>query len=766
MNLRHAIIALAAIALVVSVVSGGIVFFTMQHAAERQSEQLAVFHTESIRNKIGFLFSEYDRSVRVLADFPTISHLLTSPKDEGNDSANQLLDIFKAATSAGVCYVMNTDGLTIASSNRNSPDSFIGKNYAFRPYFKQAMNGEMAIYMATGVTSRQRGIYFSRAVYAGNSGTPVGVVVVKAPITQLQREIKYSHNDMNGKLCLVAPGGLVFLSDDPELEGRLLWEATDADIQEIARSKQFGAGPWSWSGLKRVSETRVSSPAGSTFWIHSMTVPRVPGWQIVHLSYPSEKNMNMGFPLSGFGPFLVLLACLFLGGMVLFLFHKARIGIEMRTRMEASLTRQSQYMTSLHKISLGLINHLEIDDILSSTLEGAGLIFSTDHAFIYLLEPDHRRMCLRMGIGGILDGLKGNRIQKGEGVTGKVWETGEPLIIGDYLTWPHRNAHPAMDAFNTIIGVPIHSQDRIVGVLGLGLLKPMPMFSEEIVGTLVRFSEMIAIALENSKLYAREKQSLILQKESEEKLRRSLKEIQDREVELRALLLSSRAVLEKETFEKTARIIFDRCKETLQASAGYVVLVDASGRHNQALFLDTGADTCSVDPSLPMPVRGLTAEVYKGCKSVSHNAFDTSDYRDLMPQGHAPIKNVLLSPLVIANKTVGLMGLANKPGGFSERDNQLARVFSEQMAVAYRNQMSLDALEKSETRFRSVIEKNADAIMVVDQGGLICFGQPGSRQIFQPGQGEYGGDSLWLTHHQRRRHRNRSAGCERRHRRG
>ncbi len=536
MNLRHIIIALASIALLASVVSGGFVFFTMEHAAEKESEQVAVSHTESIQHQLGFLFSEYNRSVSVLAGFPDIGSLLTSGSGGENGTVNQILDTFKEATGASVCYVMNTGGLTIASSNRHSEDSFIGKNYSFRPYFQQAMDGEAAVYMAIGVTSRQRGLYFSHPVYTGNSGIPVGIVVVKAPITQLQREIQKAHNVLSGKLCLTAPSGLVFLSDDPDLENHLLWEVTDVDIQKIAESKQFGTGPWPWSGLKRVSETRVLSSTGDTIWFHSADVPGVPGWQIVHLSYPSEIIRNLGAPLFGAGSLLVLLICLCFVAIVLFLFYKARVGMEVRNRMAASLSRQTKYMTFLHEISLGLINHLEIDDILTSTLKGAGQIFGTDHAFIYLLDSDRSHMRMRMGIGGIFDGLEGNMIQKGEGATGKVWETKERLVIENYAAWPHRISHPALDAFISIIGVPILSRNRVLGVLGLGLLKPPPLFSEEIVDTLVRFSEMIAIALENAELYAQKNQSLSRQKESEDKLRLSVEALEKSEARFRSVI--------------------------------------------------------------------------------------------------------------------------------------------------------------------------------------------------------------------------------------
>ena len=48
-----------------------------------------------------------------------------------------------------------------------------------------------------------------------------------------------------------------------------------------------------------------------------------------------------------------------------------------------------------------------------------------------------------------------------------------------------------------------------------------------------------------------------------------------------------------------------------------------------------------------------------------------------MPKGHARLDNVLFAPLVIKGKAVGLLGLANKPGGFTEYDARIASGFSE-----------------------------------------------------------------------------------------
>ena len=56
-----------------------------------------------------------------------------------------------------------------------------------------------------------------------------------------------------------------------------------------------------------------------------------------------------------------------------------------------------------------------------------------------------------------------------------------------------------------------------------------------------------------------------------------------------------------------------------------------------------------------------------------------------MPNGHVTLDNVLFAPLKIEGKARGLIGLANKPGGFTENDARMVMAFSEFAAIALRN---------------------------------------------------------------------------------
>jgi hypothetical protein len=167
-------------------------------------------------------------------------------------------------------------------------------------------------------------------------------------------------------------------------------------------------------------------------------------------------------------------------------------------------------------------------------------------------------------------------------------------------------------------------------------------------------------------------------------LSQALDQARRRQSEVEALLAGARALLVHQGFEQAARGLFDACKEITGATAGYVALLADTGEENEVLFLDPGGERCTVDPSLPMPIRGLRSEAYHHCVAVYHNDFAHSQWQDFLPAGHVRLHNVLFAPLVIEGKAVGLIGLANKPGGFGPRDQELATTFGELASVALR----------------------------------------------------------------------------------
>ncbi len=231
---------------------------------------------------------------------------------------------------------------------------------------------------------------------------------------------------------------------------------------------------------------------------------------------------------------------------------------------------------------------------------------------------------------------------------------------------------------------------------------------------------------------------------AEETMLNSLRESQRRQEEIGALLEGSRAVLEHQDFEEAAQAIFNACKQSTGATAGYVALLSKDGMENEVLFLDSGGLPCTVDPDLSMPIRGLRAEAYRNHQTTFHNDFSRSEWMKFMPPGHVRLENVLFAPLTIEGNAVGILGIANKPGGFNADDARLASGFGELAAIALLNSRRLESLEQSEERFRSVAQSATDAIISADHRGNIVFWNRAAENMFGYSAGEALGKSLSL----------------------
>ncbi|RQD65430.1 MAG: PAS domain S-box protein, partial [Desulfonatronovibrio sp. MSAO_Bac4] len=158
------------------------------------------------------------------------------------------------------------------------------------------------------------------------------------------------------------------------------------------------------------------------------------------------------------------------------------------------------------------------------------------------------------------------------------------------------------------------------------------------------------------------------QKREHDAMQLAMENARRSEVQLSSMYDAARAILMMEDFPSAARHIFDSASKLIGSTAGYVALLADDGQENELVFLEAGGRSCSVNPDLPMPIRGLRAQAYRLSAVVFDNDFMNSEWIQFMPGGHVRLDNVLFAPLVLDGKTMGIIGLANKPGGFTKED--------------------------------------------------------------------------------------------------
>jgi PAS domain S-box-containing protein len=185
----------------------------------------------SIQNKM----AETDRLGKIMSSSSVISAALTNRTIPSLHQANSVLDICSQTLPESVCYLMDRHGRTIASSNHDRPNSFLGKSYAFRHYFQQAIQGSIGRYWALGATSNKLGYYTSFPV-PDHAGQIIGAVVVKRPFT--------ASFDKRHIGLIIDKNGVVIIANRPKMILKSLWPLTTAVKKSLVVSRQLGNGPF------------------------------------------------------------------------------------------------------------------------------------------------------------------------------------------------------------------------------------------------------------------------------------------------------------------------------------------------------------------------------------------------------------------------------------------------------------------------------------------------------------------------------------------
>ncbi|MDD2554324.1 MAG: PAS domain S-box protein, partial [Desulfotomaculaceae bacterium] len=237
----------------------------------------------ALANHLQDQIKETDHAAMSIAASPEVMPALVDGGEQNVARANFILDRFNEALDATVCYLLDEKGNVIASSNRNDPDSYVGHNYGFRPYFQQAMSGKTGSYYALGITSGERGHYVSHPVI---SGRVIGAAVIKRKADRVELGFKqYPY-------CFyIDPNGIVFLSSHPDMLYKGLWPLEEGIQKELIASRQFGTGPLKTMSLQETNGADVVY-AGQRLLVNRKQVG-TEGWSIVLLA-PLDKTRPAG----------------------------------------------------------------------------------------------------------------------------------------------------------------------------------------------------------------------------------------------------------------------------------------------------------------------------------------------------------------------------------------------------------------------------------------------------------------------------------------
>ena len=199
----------------------------------RQAQASAALHAAVLRSEL----AKHRSLPFVLAQDPDVAQVLRADDPRGIDALNRKLETLSGGTRAAVIYVLNAKGMTIAASNWREPTSFVGSDYSFRPYFRDARSAGVAELFALGTVSRRPGLFMSRRI--DGPGGMLGVVVVKVEFEALEADWSAAE-----PAFAADPRGVILVTSVPAWRFSTLTPLPQSEQQRLRAEHRFGEAPF------------------------------------------------------------------------------------------------------------------------------------------------------------------------------------------------------------------------------------------------------------------------------------------------------------------------------------------------------------------------------------------------------------------------------------------------------------------------------------------------------------------------------------------
>jgi serine phosphatase RsbU (regulator of sigma subunit) len=154
----------------------------------------------------------------------------------------------------------------------------------------------------------------------------------------------------------------------------------------------------------------------------------------------------------------------------------------------------------LYETTLDITRQLEIDKLLDLIIHRAAELLHAESGNFYFYDEKRDELVPSAPYGAhVVERL--NSFKPGEGASGRVFLSGEPLVVQDYDLWEGRSPRIPRGRYGRVLHVPVKRGNEVVGVMSVNRPLSAPPFSEEDTRLLLLFASQAAIAIENARLY-------------------------------------------------------------------------------------------------------------------------------------------------------------------------------------------------------------------------------------------------------------------------
>lgn len=232
-----------------------------ENAAGIARQHLRLFESE---------FARFRVLPAALAEYGDVAEALAASADDAKDAARRLdkkLALLSRETGTPIIYVTDSDALVVSASNYDQPDSFVGENFSFRPYFTDALIEGEAEYHGAGAISGRPGLFFARRI--GDVSSPLGIVVVKFEFSRLAA---LWSNDP-GRALLVDPEGIILASSEAADVMQVVSPLSEEAKARISKSRLYPDATLEVAKLDWQGTDEARGPEGERLIVAELPIP-------------------------------------------------------------------------------------------------------------------------------------------------------------------------------------------------------------------------------------------------------------------------------------------------------------------------------------------------------------------------------------------------------------------------------------------------------------------------------------------------------------
>jgi diguanylate cyclase (GGDEF)-like protein/PAS domain S-box-containing protein len=195
----------------------------------------------------------------------------------------------------------------------------------------------------------------------------------------------------------------------------------------------------------------------------------------------------------------------------------AHENINTRKLAEDRIQQQNVYLSVLHEITLDLLNHRSMDDLLQIIVERAAFLLHAPYGEL-MMEKDGvlTTQALTQNQPFLIES---QRPRKQEGLCWQAFDIKKPVIANDYA--PNQDNHNFYlhHSICTTADFPILIRNQCIGVLGLRRSEPGHFFDQTQINNGILFTQLAALVLDRARLFSTLEHEIVERKQVEVELR-------------------------------------------------------------------------------------------------------------------------------------------------------------------------------------------------------------------------------------------------------